>query len=118
MGEFSDFLGVDYQFMRSFVLEYVFRRNYTMNREATAQAIIDRYTFWPDPADTEAIRNRFIEVCARNFFILFSFGERRNLLNLALNQFQNFFISLPKELLIFFPFFYDRLNVFFGFVYV
>ena len=51
LGEFNQFNNVDYQFMRGFVLEYAFRHNYTMNREAVCDAIIDRYTYWPDPSD-------------------------------------------------------------------
>lgn len=62
LGEFNDFLLVDQQYVDNFVLEYAFRHNYTMNREAIAEAIIDRYKYWPDPSDEDAIRAKFIEV--------------------------------------------------------
>lgn len=62
LGEFNDFLRVDQEFMNDFVLEYVFRHNYTMNREATVQAIKDHYTYFPDPSDDNAVRQKFIEV--------------------------------------------------------
>lgn len=59
-------MNVDDQYMRSFVLEYAFRHNYTMNREAIAEAIEDRYRYWPDPANSEAIRRMFIEVTSKD----------------------------------------------------
>lgn len=37
-----------------------------MNREAVAEAIVDRYTYWPDMADEHALRREFISV--RCFF--------------------------------------------------
>ncbi|VDK47610.1 unnamed protein product [Anisakis simplex] len=69
LGEFNDFLLVDQQFLRSFVLEYAFRHNYTMNREAICEAIIDRYTFWPDPSNESAIRNKFIELATDTYYV-------------------------------------------------
>ncbi|VDN42541.1 unnamed protein product [Gongylonema pulchrum] len=63
LGEFNDFLLVDQQYLKSYVLEYAFRHNYTMNREAIAEAIEDRYTYWPDASDENAIRKHFIHVC-------------------------------------------------------
>lgn len=63
LGEFNDFLLVDQQYLKGYVLEYAFRHNYTMNREAIAEAIEDRYTYWPDASDENAIRKEFIHVC-------------------------------------------------------
>ncbi|VDN29879.1 unnamed protein product [Gongylonema pulchrum] len=60
LGEFNDFLLVDQQYLKSYVLEYAFRHNYTTNREAIAEAIEDRYTYWPDASDENAIRKHFI----------------------------------------------------------
>lgn len=56
LGEFNDFQNVDSEYMRSWAIEYAFRHNYSMNREAIAEAMIDKYTFWPDIADVWAIR--------------------------------------------------------------
>ncbi len=67
LGEFNDFLLVDHGYMTSYVLEYAFRHNYT-NREAICDAIETRYTFWPDSADTDAIRQEFIDVRIDHFF--------------------------------------------------
>ncbi|VDP62522.1 unnamed protein product [Heligmosomoides polygyrus] len=61
LGEFNDFNNVDQEYFRSYALEYAFRHNYSMNREAIVEAIIDRYTFWPDPSDEWAVRNAFIQ---------------------------------------------------------
>ncbi|KHN80933.1 Neuroligin-4, Y-linked [Toxocara canis] len=69
LGEFNDFLLVDQQFMENFVLEYAFRHNYTMNREAIAEAIIDRYTYWPDPSDEDAIRDKFVELTTDAYYV-------------------------------------------------
>ncbi|VDM75392.1 unnamed protein product [Strongylus vulgaris] len=60
LGEFNEFNNVDQEYFRSYALEYAFRHNYTMNREAIVEAIIDRYTYWPDPSDEWAVRNAFI----------------------------------------------------------
>lgn len=62
LGEFTDFLEVDRNYLHSFVIEYAFRHNYTMNREAIIEAIEAYYTFWPDPADVWKIREKFIHV--------------------------------------------------------
>lgn len=62
LGEFTDFLEVDQSYLHSFVIEYAFRHNYTMNREAIVEAIESFYTYWPDPADVWRIREKFIEV--------------------------------------------------------
>lgn len=51
IGEFQQYNSIDYQMMRGDTLEYVFRHNYTMNKEAICDAIIDRYRYWPDPSD-------------------------------------------------------------------
>lgn len=42
LGEFTDFLEVDRAYLHSFVIEYAFRHNYTMNREAIIEAIEGR----------------------------------------------------------------------------
>ncbi|RCN30430.1 hypothetical protein ANCCAN_23799 [Ancylostoma caninum] len=39
-----------------------------MNREAIVEAIIDRYTFWPDPADEWAVRNSFIQFATDAYY--------------------------------------------------
>lgn len=62
LGEFNDFLLVDKQYLENYVLEYAFRHNYTTNREAIVEAIEDRYTYWPDASDEDAIRRQFIHV--------------------------------------------------------
>ncbi|CAI4228598.1 unnamed protein product [Auanema sp. JU1783] len=62
LGEFNNFNNVDYQYMKSFALEYSFRHNYSMNREAITEAMIDRYTYWPDPSADWQIREKFIEM--------------------------------------------------------
>lgn len=67
LGEFTDFLQVTHEYQRSFVIEYSFRHNYTMNREAIAEAIDNYYTFWPDPADVWNIRDKFIRVSSFYF---------------------------------------------------
>ncbi|KAI6209182.1 hypothetical protein M3Y96_00194400 [Aphelenchoides besseyi] len=51
LGEFTNFLEVDRAYLHSFVIEYAFRHNYTMNREAIIEAIEAYYTYWPDPSD-------------------------------------------------------------------
>uniref|UniRef100_A0A914GZ99 Carboxylesterase type B domain-containing protein n=1 Tax=Globodera rostochiensis TaxID=31243 RepID=A0A914GZ99_GLORO len=51
LGEFTEFLQITHQYMRSFIIEYAFRHNYTMNREAIVGAIESFYTYWPDPSD-------------------------------------------------------------------
>ena len=63
LGEFTNFLEVDHSYQKSWIIEYCFRHNYTMNREAMVEAIDDYYTFWPDTADVWNIRRKFIEVC-------------------------------------------------------
>uniref|UniRef100_A0A7I4Z1D1 COesterase domain-containing protein n=2 Tax=Haemonchus contortus TaxID=6289 RepID=A0A7I4Z1D1_HAECO len=68
LGEFNDFNNVDQEYFRSYALEYAFRHNYTMNREAIVEAIIDRYTFWPDPADEWAVRNSFIHFATDAYY--------------------------------------------------
>jgi hypothetical protein len=62
LGEFNKFLLVDQMYMKEFVLEYAFRRNYTTNREVVADTIEQRYKYWPDPSDQDMIRERFLEV--------------------------------------------------------
>ncbi|CAD6187241.1 unnamed protein product [Caenorhabditis auriculariae] len=68
LGEFNDFNNVDNEYMKSYTLEYCFRHNYSMNREALAEAIIDRYTFWPDRADVWAIRAGFIQLVTDAYY--------------------------------------------------
>ncbi|CAI5454148.1 unnamed protein product [Caenorhabditis angaria] len=68
LGEFLDFHHVDPEYMKSFVIEYCFRHNYTMNREATAEAILSRYTFWPDRADTWAIKENFVQLATDTYY--------------------------------------------------
>ncbi|WKY14608.1 hypothetical protein Q1695_000276 [Nippostrongylus brasiliensis] len=68
LGEFNDFNNVDQEYFRSYALEYAFRHNYTMNREATVEAIIDRYTYWPDPSDEWAVRNAFIQFATDAYY--------------------------------------------------
>lgn len=62
LGEFTNFLQVNHAYMRSYIIEYAFRHNYTMNKEAIIEAIESYYTFWPDPADVWKIREKFIQV--------------------------------------------------------
>lgn len=70
LGEFTDFLQVTHAYMRNFIVEYAFRHNYTMNKEAIIEAIESFYTFWPDPSDVWKIREKFVEVL---FFKKFGF---------------------------------------------
>ncbi|TKR82195.1 hypothetical protein L596_015956 [Steinernema carpocapsae] len=67
-GEFNDFKPVDPAYLRGFVIEYVFRHNYTMNREAIIEAIQDYYTYWPDPSDTWNIRSKFIDLATDAYY--------------------------------------------------
>uniref|UniRef100_A0A0K0EPI2 COesterase domain-containing protein n=1 Tax=Strongyloides stercoralis TaxID=6248 RepID=A0A0K0EPI2_STRER len=69
LGEFSDFLEIDREYLKSFAIEYAFRHNYTMNREAIAEAIISKYTFWPDPSNTWMIRKRIIDLLTDTFYV-------------------------------------------------
>lgn len=62
LAEYNQFNNVDEEYMKSFALEYSFRHNYTMNKEAIAEAIISRYTFWPDRANEWMKREKFIEL--------------------------------------------------------
>ena len=55
LGEFTEWMEIDRAYLRSFVIEYAFRHNYSMNREAIVEAIQDYYTYWPDPADVSDI---------------------------------------------------------------
>ncbi|GMT04262.1 hypothetical protein PENTCL1PPCAC_26436, partial [Pristionchus entomophagus] len=68
LGEFNQFNNVDEEYMKSFALEYSFRHNYTMNKEAIAEAIISRYTYWPDRANTWMKRDKFIELTTDCFY--------------------------------------------------
>ena len=68
LGEFNNFNNVDYQYMRSFSIEYCFRHNYTMNKEAIAEAMCDRYTYWPDRADEWAIREQFVQLATDCYY--------------------------------------------------
>ncbi|MFH4983107.1 hypothetical protein AB6A40_009816 [Gnathostoma spinigerum] len=68
LGEFNDFLLIDQKYIEGFVLEYAFRHNYTMNREAIVEAIISRYTYYPDPSKTEKIRDKFIQLVTDAYY--------------------------------------------------
>ncbi|KAK0406745.1 hypothetical protein QR680_018777 [Steinernema hermaphroditum] len=67
-GEFNDFSPVDPAYMRDFIIEYAFRHNYTMNREAIVEAIQDYYTYWPDPSDSWNIRQKFIDLTTDAYY--------------------------------------------------
>ncbi|EJW75185.1 hypothetical protein WUBG_13906, partial [Wuchereria bancrofti] len=69
LGEFNDFILVDHEYLKNYVLEYAFRRNYTTNREAVAEAIIDRYTYWPDASDERAIKREFIHMVTDAYYV-------------------------------------------------
>uniref|UniRef100_A0AC35UCI7 COesterase domain-containing protein n=1 Tax=Rhabditophanes sp. KR3021 TaxID=114890 RepID=A0AC35UCI7_9BILA len=69
LGEFTDFLEVDNEWLRSFAIEYAFRHNYTMNREAIAEAIISEYTFWPDYSNSWMIREKIIELLSDIYYV-------------------------------------------------
>lgn len=68
LGEFTNFQEVDNAYLRSYAIEYCFRHNYTMNREAIAEAIVDKYTFWPDRAAVWAIRDLFIQMATDVYY--------------------------------------------------
>lgn len=53
---------IDQQFIDQKAVEYVFRHNYTENREAILQAIKYKYTYWPNIQDTDKVREQFIRV--------------------------------------------------------
>lgn len=55
LGEFTNFLQITHNYMRSFIIEYAFRHNYTMNREAIIEAIEAQYTYWPDQSHVKNI---------------------------------------------------------------
>ncbi|KAL7080090.1 hypothetical protein ACQ4LE_000284 [Meloidogyne hapla] len=69
LGEFTDFLQITHLYMRSWITEYAFRHNYTMNREAIIEAIESFYTYWPDPSDVWNIRQRFIELITDTYYV-------------------------------------------------
>ncbi|EFO25645.2 carboxylesterase [Loa loa] len=69
LGEFNDFVLVDHEYLKNYVLEYAFRHNYTTNREAVAEAIIDRYTYWPDASDEHAVRREFIRMATDAYYV-------------------------------------------------
>lgn len=68
LGEFTDFLQITHLYMRSWIVEYTFRHNYTMNKEAIIEAIESFYTYWPDPSDIWRIRERFIELITDTYY--------------------------------------------------
>ncbi|KAI6243936.1 COesterase domain-containing protein [Aphelenchoides fujianensis] len=81
LGEFTNFLEVDRLYLHSWVIEYAYRHNYTMNREAIIEAIEAYYTYWPDPADVWRIREKFIQSAylhsltgSRTFFYVNSYN--------------------------------------------
>ncbi|CAG9531454.1 unnamed protein product [Cercopithifilaria johnstoni] len=69
LGEFSDFVLVDHEYLKNYILEYAFRHNYTTNREAVTEAIIDRYTYWPDASDEHAVRREFIHMATDAYYV-------------------------------------------------
>uniref|UniRef100_A0A2K6VU02 COesterase domain-containing protein n=1 Tax=Onchocerca volvulus TaxID=6282 RepID=A0A2K6VU02_ONCVO len=69
LGEFNDFVPIDHEYLKNFVLEYAFRHNYTTNREAVAEAIIDRYTYWPDTFDEHAVKREFIHMATDAYYV-------------------------------------------------
>lgn len=69
LGEFNDFLLIDQQYFKTYVLEYAFRHNYTTNREALVEAIVDRYTYWPDASDENSIRREFIHMATDVYYV-------------------------------------------------
>ncbi|VIO89633.1 Carboxylesterase family protein [Brugia malayi] len=69
LGEFNDFILVDHEYLKNYVLEYAFRHNYTTNREAVAEAIIDRYTYWPDASDKRAVMKEFIHMVTDAYYV-------------------------------------------------
>ena len=69
LGEFNQFVNVDHEYMKSFALEYSFRHNYTMNKEAIAEAILTRYTFWPDKANEWMIREKFVDMATDTYYV-------------------------------------------------
>ncbi|KAL3096936.1 hypothetical protein niasHS_002652 [Heterodera schachtii] len=68
LGEFTDFLQITRQYMRSFIIEYAFKHNYTMNREAIIDAIESFYTYWPDASDVWQIRRWFIDLITDAYY--------------------------------------------------
>ncbi|GMR32337.1 hypothetical protein PMAYCL1PPCAC_02532, partial [Pristionchus mayeri] len=68
LGEFNQWNNVDEEYMKSRALEYSFRHNYTMNKEAIAEAIISHYTYWPDRANEWMKREKFIEMATDAYY--------------------------------------------------
>ncbi|KAI1730422.1 carboxylesterase family domain-containing protein [Ditylenchus destructor] len=68
LGEFTDFMQLNQAYMHSFIVEYAFRHNYTMNKEAIIEAVESFYTFWPDAADVWKIREKFIELITDAYY--------------------------------------------------
>lgn len=68
LGEYSQFNDVDHEYLKSYSLEYCYRHNYSMNREATADAILSKYTFWPDRAAVWAIKENFIQFATDAYY--------------------------------------------------
>ncbi|VDN03666.1 unnamed protein product [Thelazia callipaeda] len=69
LDRFNNFELVDQEYLENYVLEYAFRHNYTTNRQAITEAIIHRYTYWPDPSNKIAIRNEFIRMITDAYYV-------------------------------------------------
>uniref|UniRef100_A0A915PEC8 Ribosomal protein L23/L25 N-terminal domain-containing protein n=1 Tax=Setaria digitata TaxID=48799 RepID=A0A915PEC8_9BILA len=69
LGEFNDFVSVDQEYLKNYILEYAFRHNYTTNREAVVEAIIDHYTYWPDTSDENARKREFINMLTDAYYV-------------------------------------------------
>ncbi|VDK68728.1 unnamed protein product [Litomosoides sigmodontis] len=69
MRDFNDSVIIDREYVKNYVLEYAFRHNYTTNREAITEAIIDRYTYWPDTSDERAVRREFIHMTTDAYYV-------------------------------------------------
>uniref|UniRef100_A0A914VWW6 Carboxylesterase type B domain-containing protein n=1 Tax=Plectus sambesii TaxID=2011161 RepID=A0A914VWW6_9BILA len=69
LGEYNKFLLVDQMYVSEFVLEYAYRHNYTTNREVVADAIEQRYKYWPDPSDNVMIRQKFLELASDTYYV-------------------------------------------------
>lgn len=58
----SPYYTVDNEFFDQKIRELVFRYNYTLNPEGIYQAIKYMYTYWPEPNNTNYIRDRYIDM--------------------------------------------------------
>lgn len=62
----SPYYTVDQQFFDQKVKELVIRYNYTLNPQGIYEAIKYMYTYWPEPNNTDYIRERYIDVSILN----------------------------------------------------